>query len=79
MLTRLRAQCPSSYFYYFDISFEETLRRHATKPHAHEFGETEMRAWYQPNDRTDFPGERIIPESLLLPETVASILAETEL
>jgi hypothetical protein len=79
MLTRLRGQCPSSYFYYFDISFEETLRRHATKPQAHEFGETEMRAWYQPNDRTGFPGERIVPEFLLLPETIASILAETEL
>lgn len=78
MLTRLRAQCPSSYFYYFDISFEETLRRHTTKPNAHEFGETEMRAWYEPNDRTGFPDERIIPESSPLPETVARILAEIE-
>lgn len=79
MLTRLCARCPSSYFYYFDISFEETLRRHSTKPQAHEFGEAEMRAWYQSDDRTGFPGERIIPESSLLPETVALILAETEL
>lgn len=30
------------YFFYFDIPFEETLRRHQTKPNAHEFGEAEM-------------------------------------
>ena len=29
--------------YYFDISFKETVRRHAAKPNAHEFGEAEVR------------------------------------
>ena len=33
-----------SRFYYFDVSFEETLCRHATKPQAAEYGETEMRS-----------------------------------
>jgi predicted kinase len=79
MLTRLRAQCLRSSFYYFDVSLEETLRRHATKPNAADFGETELRAWYQPNDLTGFPGERIIAESARLADTVSQILAETGL
>lgn len=79
MLSRLRARCPDSHFYYFDISLEETLRRHATKPNAHEFGEPELRAWYRANDLTGFPGERIITESATLPQIVARILAETGL
>ena len=79
MLTRLRARCPSAYFYYFEVSLQETLRRHATKPNAHEFGETELRAWYRPDDRTGFPGERVISESSSLRETVSRIMAEVGL
>jgi predicted kinase len=33
--------------YIWNLSFEETLRRHATKPVAHEFGEAEMRLWWR--------------------------------
>jgi len=32
--------------YVMDVPFEETLRRHATKAKAEEFGEVEMRAWW---------------------------------
>lgn len=33
--------------YIWDLSFDETLRRHATKPIAAEFGEAELRAWWR--------------------------------
>jgi hypothetical protein len=33
--------------YLFDVSFEETLRRHASKPVAGAFGEAEMRSWWR--------------------------------
>lgn len=33
------------YAYYFDLPFEETLRRHQTKPNCREFGEEAMRRW----------------------------------
>ncbi|WP_250861415.1 kinase [Oceanirhabdus seepicola] len=46
--------------YYFDIPFEETLNRHQQKPNAHEFGEKEMREWWNEKDLLD-----IIPEVLL--------------
>jgi hypothetical protein cdivTM_05862 len=46
--------------YYFDISFEETVRRHATKPNAHEFGELEMRRWWKEKDYLYFENEFLI-------------------
>ena len=49
--------------YYFDIPFEETLNRHQQKPNANEFGEKEMREWWNEKDLVD-----IIPEVLLYKE-----------
>lgn len=49
--------------YYFDIPFEETLNRHQQKPNAYEFGEKEMREWWNEKDLLD-----IIPEVLLYKE-----------
>ena len=59
--------------YYFDISFEETVRRHATKPNAHEFGEAEMHQWWKDQDVLDVPGERRIGEHLAQAEIVDMI------
>ena len=49
--------------YYFDIPFEETLNRHQQKPNAHEFGEKQMKEWWNEKDLLD-----IIPEILLYKE-----------
>lgn len=38
------------YAYYFDLPFEETLKRHLQKPNANEFGEVEMRRWFRDKD-----------------------------
>lgn len=46
--------------FYFDIPFEETLKRHKTKPSANEFGKKEMRKWWNEKDLLKF-----IPETLL--------------
>ena len=56
--------------YYFDVSFEETVRRHATKPNAHEFGESEMRQWWKDQDALNVPGEQRIGEQLSQAEIV---------
>jgi adenylate kinase family enzyme len=73
MLRNLEASCPDNHFYYLDISLEESLKRHATKPNAHEFGEKEMTDWYKPLDLTGFPNEIIIPETSSTLETVQFI------
>jgi len=69
----------ASRFYYLDVSMEETLRRHATRPQAAEFGSDDMRDWYRPRDLLDGIRERIIPETSTLAQTTALILAETQL
>jgi hypothetical protein len=77
MLTGLMTIADEAYVFYFDISFDESLRRHATKPKASEFGEAEMRAWWRPNDVLGVEGETILAESLSLDDAVAAILAKT--
>ena len=45
------------YAYYFDLPFEETLRRHQTKPNSHEFGEEAMKRWWREKDFSDVLNE----------------------
>jgi len=68
-----------SHFYYLDVSLDETIRRHGTRPQAAEFGPGEMRDWYLRLDLLPWARERVIGESSTLDETVALILAETGL
>lgn len=64
--------------YYFDISFEETLRRHETRPQRSQFGPEHMRSWWLEHDLLTIIPESIIPESFTLEETVARIIADVE-
>lgn len=77
MLDRLRRDHRgSTAFYYFDVALAETLRRHRTRSQAAEFGDDEMRDWYQPADHLGFTEERVVPETSTLDETVRRILHE---
>jgi adenylate kinase family enzyme len=60
--------------YYFDVSFTETVRRHAGRPQAAHFTPEEMRAWYQ--DRDLLPGgiEVLIPQEQDQARTVDLVL-----
>ena len=66
-----------SYPFYFDISLEETFRRHKTKEKAKEFGEKELRKWFNAKDFLNVKSEVVIPESYSLSKTVGRILRET--
>jgi hypothetical protein len=60
--------------YLYDLTFEETLRRHLTRPQASDFGETEMRAWwsgYQPVPGLD---EAVVDANDSLDATVTRII-----
>lgn len=67
------AKCKTSVFY-IDVSLEESILRHETKPNAHEFGEKELRDWYQPKNYLDIHEEVIVDEKSTLEETVELIL-----
>ncbi|SEL28978.1 AAA family ATPase [Streptacidiphilus jiangxiensis] len=80
MLTALRADHRGvTRCYYLDVPFEETLRRHATKPQAVEYGEAEMRGWYRPLDLLAGSAETVVPAHSSLHATVSRILRDTGL
>ena len=68
-----------SRFYYLDVSIAETLRRHATRPQATEFGVDHLRDWYRPHDLLATIPERVVPETSTLQDTITLILADTQL
>lgn len=61
------------YAYYFDIPFEETLNRHKQKPNAHEFGEKEMKSWWNEKDLLGIIPEVYLHKELSLDEIVDMI------
>ena len=56
--------------FYFDILFEETLKRHITKPNAHEFGEIEMREWWKEKDYLNIKEEKFITDKMSMEQTL---------
>jgi len=80
MLAGLRsAHRGPSHFYYLDVTLDETIRRHATRPQAAEFTPDDMRDWYLRLDLLPSVPERVIGQESTLPDTVGLILAETGL
>ena len=78
MLQRLLANFNGAkYIYYFDLSIEETLRRHANKPNAAGFGETEMRKWWKDKDFLGASQEKIVNQEMSQAEVVQMIMSDT--
>ena len=67
------------HLYWFDVPFEETLRRHNLKPIADAFGETEMREWWRDQDPSGIEGEQLIPGHSSAADAVDRILRDTGL
>lgn len=62
--------------YYYDLPFEETMRRHFTKPNCNDFGEPEMRRWWREKDFLQIIPETILTQELSLEEAVERICRE---
>lgn len=74
ILTTLSKSFPKSYFYYFDISFNESVRRHNTRKKKSEFGVEELRKWYTPSDTMAIEEEKVINDEAQENEIVTMIL-----
>ena len=61
------------YAYYFDLLFEETLKRHQTKPNSHEFCEDAMRRWWREKDFSDVLNEVSITDERNIDDVVEDI------
>lgn len=62
--------------YIYDVPFEETVRRHATKPVANAFGADEMQQWYRGFEPIDELDEIVITADDSLDATVARVLED---
>lgn len=62
--------------YLYDLTFDETLRRHATKPNSTDFGETEMRQWWRGLQRIEGVDEALITAEATLAETTSRVIKE---
>ncbi len=78
MMRELTALFDETHVYYFDISFEETLRRHQTKPNSHEFGDTQMREWYVAKDVLNLPSEKLFTDDQSQDEILRAILNDLQ-
>lgn len=58
---------------YLDASFDETVRRHATRTQAAEFTVEQMMGWFQRDDRLGVHGEIVIPQQSTIEETVTTL------
>ena len=76
MLYNIARTFDEVYVYYFDLSFEETLARHATKSNAHEFGEKEMREWWNEKDYLGMTGEKILYKDMSISEIAHQIISD---
>lgn len=64
-------------FYAYDLSLDETLHRHGSRPHkAAEFGAEQMRGWYRGWDPLEGIEEERIGAAETLQQTAARVLAD---
>lgn len=76
MLERLAGAAPRSLFYAWDLSFDETVRRHDTRPQREDFTAEEMAEWYHGWQPLPFVEEVRFDASVLLDEAVARVLRD---
>ena len=80
MLQALRRDhLSNSAFFYLDVSIEETLRRHQTRPLRTEVSDERMREWYRHMDVLPGEYETVIPEDSPLQATVLEVLRDSGL
>lgn len=62
--------------YYYDLPFEETLRRHETKPNRGDFGEADMRRWWVEKDYLREIRETVFGPELTQQEALERVLRD---
>ncbi|MFB8277667.1 AAA family ATPase [Nocardia colli] len=73
MLKRLTDSTPQSLFYAFDLTFEETLLRHATRPQAASIPEALLADWYRGWQPLTFVAETRIDATWSIDATIDRI------
>jgi predicted kinase len=74
MLERVSAAAVDARFYAFDLTFDETVRRHAGRLEAAEVVPDQMREWYRGWDPLPFVAEERIRPGEALPDIVRRVI-----
>ncbi|EOP40264.1 kinase [Bacillus cereus] len=64
----------NAYIYYFDLSLDETIKRHNTREKRLEFGEDLLRKWYNPHDTIEVDKETIFTDDFIQKDIFHAIL-----
>ncbi|MGW5751624.1 AAA family ATPase [Nocardia rhamnosiphila] len=75
-LQRIAGHARRALFYAWDLTFSETVHRHAQRPQATEFGIEEMQSWYHGWQPLPFAAETCIDATWDLDTTIDRILAD---
>lgn len=62
--------------YYFDIPFEETLKRHLSTSTSNDYGEKEMRQWWKDNDYLTAQQETILTSNMSEAQIIQMMLRD---
>lgn len=74
--TLLATHPQDNYFFYFDVSFEETLRRHETRQKSETLNKSRMLELYQRSGPSGYFNEVILHNSVS-PQDAATLITET--
>lgn len=66
------------YVYYFDLTFEETVRRHNTRSKKVDFGEDSLLAWWNPDDVLGVKGETLLTGGMSENDVLEQILYQLQ-
>ena len=66
------------YAYYYDLSFEETVKRHKTREWANEFGADKMRSWFKGQDYLKNIEETKFGENVSLDDAINIVISDIE-
>ncbi|MFL2105916.1 kinase [Desemzia sp. FAM 23991] len=64
--------------FYFDLPFEETVKRHLNRPKNLEFGEDSLRAWWMPRDFLEEDNEIILTSEMTQEDVLEIILSQIQ-
>jgi len=64
--------------YYYDLSFEETVKRHSTKQNRNDFGPEDMRGWWNEKDYIGLISEKTLNAEMTLEETIKMISSDVK-
>lgn len=66
----------NAFVYYFNLSFDETVKRHSSREKVNEFGYEELQRWWISNDYLGYEGETTFTDTMSKDEILSVIYSQ---